>query len=278
MKRILLIFAATVLALGQAQWVRAEQHIHGLHCGHAASIWSSVDSPSQRYAPDRAVDIKHFDLDVTPDFKNRRVSGTATFTFQPILKPLGQLRLDAHDLEIHTVTGSTEIAAWQNTDRALIVTFAKPIAPTSQAKLTVTYEAEPKKGLYFRTPEMGYDPGDTHIWTQGEPIEARHWFPCFDAPNEFFTSTMTCRVPDGMTALSNGRKVSDAVDEKTKLRVIKWSQEKPHVNYLITLVAGYFKRLEEKHGDLSMSFWTAPSDFANAANSFRYTKECMEYF
>ena len=88
--------------------IKAE-HIHGLQCGHAASIWSSIDSPSQRYAPDRAVDIQHFDLDVTPDFKNRRVSGTATFTFQPILKPLGQLRLDAHDLEIHTVTGSTEI-------------------------------------------------------------------------------------------------------------------------------------------------------------------------
>ena len=277
-KRFYLFFKLLFLLSISFDYSIKAEHIHGLHCGHAASIWSSIDSPSQRYAPDRAVDIQHFDLDVTPDFKNRRVSGTATFTFQPILKPLGQLRLDARDLEIHTVTGSTEIAAWQNTDRALIVTFAKPIAPTSQAKLTVTYEAEPKKGLYFRTPEMGYDPGDTHIWTQGEPIEARHWFPCFDAPNEFFTSTMTCRVPDGMTALSNGRKVSDAVDEKTKLRVIKWSQEKPHVNYLITLVAGYFKRLEEKHGDLSMSFWTAPSDFANAANSFRYTKECMEYF
>ena len=277
-KRFYLFFKLLFLLSISFDYSIKAEHIHGLHCGHAASIWSSIDSPSQRYAPDRAVDIQHFDLDVTPDFKNRRVSGTATFTFQPILKPLGQLRLDAHDLEIHTVTGSTGIAAWQNTDRALIVTFAKPIAPTSKAKLTVTYEAEPKKGLYFRTPEMGYDPGDTHIWTQGEPIEARHWFPCFDAPNEFFTSSMTCRVPDGMTALSNGRMVSDAVDEKTKLRVIKWSQEKPHVNYLITLVAGYFKRLEEKHGDLSMSFWTAPSDFANAANSFRYTKECMEYF
>lgn len=277
MKRTPLFFAAA-LSLGQAHLAKAEQHVHGIQCGHAASIWASIDSPSQRYAPDRAVDIQHFDLDVTPDLKNRRVSGKASFTFQPILKPLGQLRLDAHDLEIHTVTGSAGITAWQNTDRALIVTFAKPISPTSQAKLTVTYEAEPKKGLYFRTPEMGYNPGDTHIWTQGEPIEARHWFPCFDAPNEFFTSTMTCRVPDGMTVLSNGRKVSDAVDEKTKLRVIKWSQEKPHVNYLITLVAGHFKRLEEKHGDLSMSFWAAPSDFANAANSFRHTKECMEYF
>ncbi|MDP6796046.1 MAG: M1 family metallopeptidase, partial [Verrucomicrobiota bacterium] len=277
MKQTTLFFATAVLSLGIVRLAKAE-HVHGLQCGHAASIWASIDSPSQRYAPDRAVDIQHFDLDVTPDFNNRRVTGTATFTFQPILKPLGQLRLDAHDLEIHAVTGSADIAAWRNTDRALIVTFAKPIAPTTQAKLTVTYEAEPKKGLYFRTPEMGYDPGDTHIWTQGESIEARHWFPCFDAPNEFFTSTMTCRVPKEMVVLSNGRKVSDAVDEETKLRVVKWSQDKPHVNYLITLVAGHFKRLEDKHGDLSMSFWTAPSDFANAANSFRYTKECMEYF
>ena len=278
MKRTILLFASAVLSLGIVGLAKAE-HVHGLQCGHAANIWSSIDSASQRYAPDRAVDIEQFDLDVTPDFKNRRVAGTATFTFRPILKPLGQLRLDAHDLEISNVTaGSSEIAAWQNTDRALIVTFANPIAAGEQAKLTVTYEAEPKKGLYFRTPEMGYDPGDTHIWTQGESIEARHWFPCFDAPNEFFTSTMTCRVPEAMVVLSNGRKVSDAVDADSGLRVVKWSQDKPHVNYLITLVAGYFKRLEEKHGDLPMSFWTTPSDFANAANSFRDTKACMEFF
>ncbi len=266
------------MSLGLTRFTKAE-HVHGLQCGHAASIWSSIDSASQRYAPDRAVDIEQFDLDVTPDFKNRRVAGTATFTFKPILKPLGQLRLDAHDLEISKVTaGSSEIAAWQNTDRALIVTFTKPIAVDEQAKLMVTYEAEPKKGLYFRTTEMGYNAGDTHIWTQGEPIEARHWFPCFDAPNEFFTSTMTCRVPEAMVVLSNGSKVSDSVDADSGLRIVKWSQDKPHVNYLITLIAGHFKRIEEKHGDLSMSFWTAPSDFANAINSFRDTKACMEFF
>ena len=100
MKRIILIAAAAFTSLGIIHSAKAE-HVHGLQCGHAASIWSSIDSASQRYAPDRAVDIEQFDLDVTPDFKNRRVAGTATFTFRPILKPLGQLRLDAHDLEIH---------------------------------------------------------------------------------------------------------------------------------------------------------------------------------
>ncbi len=277
LKRTTLLIATAALSLGIMHSAKAE-HVHGLQCGHAMSIWSSIDSASQRFAPDRAVDIQQFDLDVTPDFKNRRVAGIATFTFKPILKPLGQLRLDAHNLEISTVSGSTEIATWENTDRALIITFAQPIAAGEQAKLSVTYEAEPKKGLYFRTPEMGYDPGDTHIWTQGESIEARHWFPCFDAPNEFFTSTMTCRVPEAMVVLSNGSKVGDSVDADSGLRVVKWSQDKPHVNYLITLVAGHFKRIEEKHGNLSMSFWTTPSDFANAANSFRYTKDCMEYF
>jgi aminopeptidase N len=239
---------------------------------------SSVDAQNQKYPPVRRVDIGHFSLDVTPDFKNRSVAGTATFTFRPIAKPLKELRLDADKLDIKKVESSVKISGWENTDRALIVTFAKPLPPNRPAKLSVTYEAEPTKGLYFRTPEMGYKPSDTHIWTQGETTMGRHWYPCFDAPNEFFTSTMTCRVPKGMVVLSNGRKASDKIDPKTGLKVVSWEQEKPHVNYLITLVAGYFKRIEEKHGDLSMSFWTTPSDFANAANSFRETKQCMEYF
>ena len=71
-------------------------HEHSLICRHHfAEGWSSIDSEAQRYAPDRHVDIGHFELDVTPDFKKRTVSGTATFSFRPIAKPLTELRLDA---------------------------------------------------------------------------------------------------------------------------------------------------------------------------------------
>ena len=276
MKTITLILSAfsACFALSSAE----SEHVHTLRCRHFSGSPEGATSSSQRYAPDRLVDLEHLSLDVTPDFKNRRVAGVATLTFHPIVTPLEELRLDAVDLKISKVTSGEKIAAWENTDHALIVTFEKPIPAGRQATLRVTYEAEPVKGLYFRTPELGYDPKDTHLWTQGETIEARHWFPCFDAPNEFLTSTMTCRVPKGMIVLSNGRKTAEEDDPATGLKVVTWKQEKPHVNYLISLVAGYFKRLQEKHGELSMSFWTPPSDFANAANSFRHTKKCMEYF
>ena len=253
------------------------EHRHTLQCRHWSQFAWPLDTTTQRYGPERQVDVLDLSLDVTPDFRNRRVAGTATISFQTMQRPVEQLRLDAFDLEISKVTGGPKIAFWENTDRALLITFEKPIPPLRKAKVTVTYEAEPVKGLYFRTPELGYRESDMHIWTQGETIEARHWFPCFDAPNEFLTSSITCRVPKDMTVLSNGRRAGEAIDTETGLKAVTWIQEKPHVTYLISLVAGHFRKITEKHGDLSMSFWTPPSEFAEAANSFRETKQCMEY-
>ena len=64
---------------------------------------------------------------------------------------------------------STEkILGWQATDKNVIVTFDQPIAPEREASVTVEYRAQPTRGLYFRTPEMGYKPEDMHVWTQAE--------------------------------------------------------------------------------------------------------------
>ncbi|MEQ2007981.1 MAG: M1 family metallopeptidase, partial [Limisphaerales bacterium] len=237
---------------------------------------AQVDSPAYRkYAPDRRVDLLHLALDVTPDFKARTVAGTATLTFKPIATPLEELRLDAVELRVASVTSSQKLAAHQVTDREIVLTFAPPIPVGKEARVTVKYSAEPRKGLYFRTPEMGY--AETHLWTQGEPGEARHWFPSIDHPVEKFTSEVTCHVPAGMVALSNGRQVS-AQPGAGGLTAFHWAQEKPHVTYLITLVAGQLKKIEDKHRDIPLEFWTTPSDLAAAPNSFRQTKHMMQFF
>ncbi len=248
-------------------------------CAHAVRVLAGADRAGGRqYAPDRLVDIRHVLIDLTPDFAARTIAAQTTLRFAPIARPLRELKLDAVDLRISQVEATVPLRAWQNTDRQLILTFEADIPADAETSVTVTYTAEPTQGLYFRTPEMGYPAGDTHLFTQGEAIAHRHWFPCFDAPNEKFTSETICRVPEGMTVLSNGRLVSQEKDATTGRVAFRWLQDKPHVNYLIALVAGYFQTLEDRHGDLVLSFHTPPSEFQWAASSFADTREIMAFF
>ncbi len=241
-----------------------------------ATTAARPDSPSYRkYAPDRKVDILHLKLDITPDFKKRTIQGNSVLHFKPIATPLSELRLDAVDLDIRG-TGSSETGFRHHlTDSEIVFTFNPPIPVGKEATVSVDYHAEPRRGLYFRTKEMGY-PAD-HLWTQGEPVESRHWFPCFDHPVEKFTTELTCHVPTGMVALSNGKRLPDSKDKDGKLQ-FHWLQDKPHVNYLVTLVAGDLKKVEDRHGDLPLEFWTTPDELPHAPSLFRNTRRMMEFF
>jgi aminopeptidase N len=279
MNRDVQILLAASLAGCLTSHVRAETETSSLECLKSARFLAPIDSPDYRkYAPDREVQPLHLALDITPDFKQRTIAGQATLRFQPLVKPVQEVKLDAVDLNVASVTSTEKIQAYQAADDKLIITFAASIPPDKQVSVTITYSAEPTAGIYFRTPEMGYKEGDTHLFSQGEEIEARHWYPCFDSPNEKFTSEVTCRVPEGMTVISNGRLLTQEKDPATGLVAFHWSQEKPHANYLITLVAGFFKKLEDKQGELPLAFYTPPSEINEAATSFKDTKDMIAFF
>ena len=232
---------------------------------------------TRQYAPDRDAGFVHMSLDITPDFKQRTIEGTVTYTFNPISKPLPELNLNAAEMNILSVESSEKIQAWQVTSDSLVITFAAAIPTNHESRVTIHYSAEPEKGLYFRTPEMGYKPGDEHLFTQGEAIDNRYWYPCPDSPNEKFTTEITCHVPEDMTVLSNGRLLSSDKDS-AGLKAVHWSQEKPHANYLVSLVAGYFKSVEDKHNDTPLALYVPASDIQEAPNSFRDTKDIMDFY
>ncbi len=278
---------AAILTCLSAAWLPAESEVSELSCAHGRErsarqrglAFAAPDSADYRkYAPSREVDVLHLALDVTPDFVARTVAGRATMRFKPIAKALGELKLDGIDLRVSAVTASEPVASWRATEEQVIVVFDPPVAVDREVTLTVVYSAEPKEGLYFRTSELGYPAGDAHLWTQGEPLEARHWFPSFDAPNEKFTSEVTCRVRPDMTVVSNGRLVSEQVDAATGLKAARWVQEKPHANYLIALVAGYLKKIEARYRDIPLGFYTPASEIQFAQTSFQETKEMMAFF
>ena len=250
-----------------------------LHCNKHLLPQPLKLIPGRKYARDRRADILHVKLDVTPDFAKRTVSGTATLRFKPIALPLEKLELDAVDLKITSITAAgAQVAEHQVTEDKLIITFTKAIAPDAEATVTVTYSAvQPDHGLYFRTPEMGYKAGDTQVWSQGEAEEHRFWFPSYDYPNERFTSEVICHVPKGMQVISNGTLQSEKPGDNG-LVTFHWLQDKPHVNYLIAMAAGYFHKLEDKAGNLPLAMLVPPSHTAQASNAFADTRKIIEFY
>jgi aminopeptidase N len=232
---------------------------------------------TRQYAADRDAGFLHMGLDITPDFQQCTIAGEVVYSFKPMAKPLAEMELNAAEMTLDAVESSEKIQAWQATADRLVITFASAIPAGQEARVSIRYHAQPEKGLYFRTPEMGYKPGDEHLFTQGEAIDNRYWYPCPDAPNDKFTTEITCHVPDGMTVLSNGRLVSSEKDAAGKT-AFHWSQEKPHANYLVSLVAGYFKSVEDKHNDTPLALYVPTSDIEEAPNSFRDTKDIMDFY
>jgi len=255
-------------------------HAEELTCSHGQlkPPQSGPDSGVRRYAPDCRADLLHLALDVTPDFKNRAVSGRATITFKPVGSPLEELNLDGIDLEVSAVESTAKLQGYQATHDKVILTFEQALAVDSEQTVTITYRATPKDGFYFRTPEQGYREGETQLYTQGETILARNWFPLLDSPNGKLTTEVTCRLPDGMKAWSNGRLLSQEKDAATGLTAWHWKQEKPHSAYLISLVAGQFSVIEDHYKDLPIAFMVPPSDAAMAQKSFADTKDMLAFF
>ena len=235
-----------------------------------------ASASGRQYAPDRQVDLLHLKLDVTPDFKKRTVSGTCELTFVPLARPLRELTLNAIDLNVRSIKANVEISDFEMTPKGLEIAFDPPVDPGRRVELAIDYEAQPKKGLYFRTPELGFPEEDIHIWTQGEPHEARHWFPSIDYPNERFTSEVICHVPEEMTVLSNGQLVGRQ-NEPEGMKLVHWRQDKPHVNYLIALAAGRLDKLEGQYRDIPLGFYTPKSRSPYAHNAFRDTADILGF-
>jgi len=277
---VVLWLLVVVGATPVTNWLRAEEAF--CTCRYCAveshSFLADAANQGNRYQPIRHVDVLHIKLDITPDFEQRTVGGTTTIQFSPLRRPVTSIELDAENLTITQVTGSVPVKDFFSTDTSLEIAFQQPIPVGQKVEIQIEHHCQPDGGFYFRTEAMGYPAEDTHCWTQGEPHYARKWFPCFDYPNERSTTEVVCHVPQGMIVLSNGKKLGESIDPQTKLKVVHWRQDIPHVTYLLCVVAGYFDMLEDDSRGIPLRFYVQPSLSEYAPSSFQDTAKIMDFF
>src|SRR5690606_23931374 len=154
---------------------------------------------------DRVVDVLHMKIDVRLDIPEKRVRGTVTHTVAPLNDGTRWVEFDAIDMTITTVNVAKKPADFRYDRRKLRVDLGEGRRRGQELAVAITWEVQPRIGMYFIAPDEGYPDKPVQVWTQCQDEDTRYWLPCFDHPIEKFTSELIVQVPGNWYALSNGR-------------------------------------------------------------------------
>ncbi|MBX3394640.1 MAG: HEAT repeat domain-containing protein [Phycisphaerae bacterium] len=235
-----------------------------------------------KFAKERPFDIEHIKLDLYLELPQKFVRSRATIKGHA-LRPLERITLDAVGFNDVSVAArfsgeSSAPAVFENDGERITVELKRSLEAGESLDLFIDYTLDdPKSGLHFFAPSEEEPETPYLVWSQGQSIDNRHWIPCFDHPNEMQTSEVVCTVAEPYQVISNG-KLERVTENSDGTRTFHWSQTKPHVSYLITLVAGEFATRTDTWRDIPVAYHANPKHEEKLERSFRNTPAMLEFF
>lgn len=238
-----------------------------------------TDQARPFYARDRVVDIQHMTLRLKVDPTRKWIEGAVTYRVEALRPQVAQWVLDAGpDLEVRRVAGGQGDLSFQRDGERLVLRWPTPLAMGQTDEVTIEYQGRPSKGLYFVGPDV--HPGwPVQVWSQGEAEDNHFWFPTHDFPNERFTTEAYWTVPKPLMAVANGALVDVQDSPDGRWRTYHWRESVPHVPYLVSVVVGEFRKVEDRFEDIPVEYYV-PVAFteADARRSFGKTPAVMAFF
>ena len=234
--------------------------------------------PPEQHAPNREFNMLNISLNLHFDLIEKKLSGEATETLVPLRMNYDSLHLDAVDMKILLIEMNGKDLRYKYDGKELTVALGKYYNIHDTLTLVINYITIPKSGVYFILPDSSYPNRTPQIWSQSEMEDARYWFPCHDYPDDFLTSSVTATVPEDWTVISNGylKKVDD--DPAAKQKTFYWVEDKPHVIYLISIVAGKYSEIKSKFGEIPVNYYVPADQIQNAKENFSSTPDILKFY
>lgn len=223
-------------------------------------------------------DIASLQLDLRIDFEAESVAGTAAYTLSAQGKARSRIALDAMKLDVASVKaeGWGEVP-FENTGERLLIDLDPPAEADVSFRLEIAYSVtRPERGLYFRTPRLGYEAHETQVWSQGQPEDSRYWFPSYDFPNQRMETAMRVTVPAGFRALSNGS-LLDTITHPDGAQTFDWKLDSDHVTYLVSLVAGRFVEVAAEGAGVPLYYYVLEGQERYVEPTLGRTPAMMDY-
>lgn len=236
----------------------------------------------KHYAPDMPFHVRHVKLVIEVDPTKASLAGDCHTTIEPVGKPVSEVFFETDELEVSkaSIAGAADSLTFEKVERGYNVHLGKQVNPGETVEIALSYKVlDPKAGIYFTGPDNSYQE-PYQVWTQGQDEDSKYWYPVAgaDFPNHKATTEVIVTVPKRFTALSNGKLMSDTVDEEKGLRTFHWLLDKPHVSYLVALVIGVFEKLEKQYMDTPVQLFCDPEMLPQAKQYFEDTEKLVALY
>ncbi|PYU15661.1 MAG: hypothetical protein DMG29_06130 [Acidobacteria bacterium] len=242
-----------------------------------ALAFATVARADEPYARSRDYDLQNARIALSFNLDQRKVMGEVTHTLAVLHEGVTQLAFDSVALTITSVAVSGKPAKYVTTATQLQVALDRPARTGDKFDVTIRYEGQPGKGLYFVLPDKNYPDRPKQVWTQGESEDTRYYIPIYDYPNDRTTTEMILTVPRDWVTVSNGRLLS-VTDTAGGMRTWDWRQSQPHSTYLISLVAGEFEETKETWRGIPVTNYVPRGRADRTAVTVAHTPRMLDFY
>lgn len=250
--------------------------------------------PQVHWARARKIDVQHIALDLRFDWTKKQACGSAVLTLAP-LSTTRNIALDAGMLGIQSVTAANGtplkfVYDGGDKDEGLAITLDRAYAAGETLTIQIAYHTnwvnkiDPNnlwgsfgKGLRFSEPTSNDPNKPREIWSVGDPVGNRYWFPGFDAPNDWRTSEFTATVDKPLQVISNGKCV-DIRENTDGTRTFHWKMDTPHANHLTAFVVGPFAVQRQQSGGTALHNYGYPDETEAVAASVERLPDMLRFF
>ena len=225
----------------------------------------------------RSYDALHYRVAIRLDLDRRSFEGEATVSLTSLREGLEACVLDAEEFKVTSVVGDFgEPLKFEQTDKELTVQMPQPLKFGETRSFTCLYNGrDPKIGLRF----IDESPANPKlVYSDSFPDHVRHWFPCYDDPNDKVTSEIVATVNSGLKVAANGRLMTVVEDTAAGTVTYHWSQDLPHSTYLIFLAAAPYVVVRDSYKTLPVNYWVYAKDEAKAVPTYGRTPKMIEFF
>lgn len=237
----------------------------------------------------RDYDVIHYKVKLRFDEDRKVFWGENTITLSPFKDDFTRCVLDAETFTVTSVLDeNSQSLEFEQPPHQLIVHLARSYQYEDSLSFTVFYSTEKRISDSDKSRRSGLSPGISFadesprhpriIEAISWPIGARHWYPCYDHPNDKTTQEMILTVRSEYKALSNGRLLSVTEDKKNETKTYHWFLDRPHSTYLSMFAAGPYEVIEDSLNSLPINYWVYEKDVKDALRSFHKTPEIIAFF